>query len=131
MGSVWGSVCASWRPFCPAGLPEKLSECQYAQTEPTFHHPVGDRVIEGSNLGFDARYDQILHRATIPENFSNKGGALDFYIDDASIEALFPGKDYSRTKFTYQMSDHLPIWIQVKTDIDGFRLDQIVQEAGE
>jgi hypothetical protein len=92
---------------------------------------VGDRVIEGSNLGFDARYDQILHRATIPENFSNKGGALDFYIDDASIEALFPGKDYSRTKFTYQMSDHLPIWIQVKTDIDGFRLDQIVQDARE
>jgi hypothetical protein len=37
---------------------------------------VGDRVIEGSNLGFDARYDQILHRATIPENFSNKGGAV-------------------------------------------------------
>jgi hypothetical protein len=27
------------------------------------------------------------------------------------------------------MSDHLPIWIQVKTDIDGFRLDQIVQDA--
>jgi hypothetical protein len=29
------------------------------------------------------------------------------------------------------MSDHLPIWIQVKTDIDGFRLDQIVQDARE
>jgi len=27
------------------------------------------------------------------------------------------------------MSDHLPIWIQIKTDIDGFRLDQIVQDA--
>jgi hypothetical protein len=67
----------------------------------------------------------------VPENFPNNGGALDFYIDDASIEALFPGKDYSRTKFTYQMSDHLPIWIQVKTDIDGFRLDQIMQDARE
>jgi hypothetical protein len=44
---------------------------------------------------------------------------------------LFPGKNYSRTKFTYQMSDHLPIWIQVKIDIDGFRLDQIVQDARE
>jgi hypothetical protein len=52
--------------------------------------------------------------------FYQQGGALDFYIDDASIEALFPGKDYSRTKFTYQMSDHLPIWIQVKTDIEVF-----------
>jgi hypothetical protein len=37
---------------------------------------VGDRLIEGSSLGFNARYDQILHRATIPENFSNKGGAV-------------------------------------------------------
>jgi hypothetical protein len=66
---------------------------------------------------------------TVPENSTNKGGALDFYIDDASIEALFPGQNYSRTKFTYQMSDHLPSWIQIKTDIDGFRLDQIVQDA--
>ncbi len=97
--------------------------------QPLVKLTVGDRVIEGSNLGFDARYDQILHRATVPENFTNKGGALDFYIDDASIEALFPGKNYTREKFTYQMSDHLPIWIQVKTDIDGYRLDQIVQDS--
>jgi hypothetical protein len=38
------------------------------------------------------------------ENFSNKGGALDFYSDDGSIEALFPGRDYSRTEFTHRMS---------------------------
>ena len=97
--------------------------------KPLVQLKVGDRVIEGSNLGFDARYDQILHMPTIPENFTNNGGALDFFIDDASIDELFPGKNYSRTKFTFQMSDHLPIWIQVKTDIDGFRLDQIVQDA--
>jgi len=97
--------------------------------QPLVKLTVGDRVIDGSNLGFDARYDQILHRATIPENFTNKGGALDFYVDEHSIEALFPGKNYTKEKFTYQMSDHLPIWIQVKTDIDGFRLDQIVQDA--
>ena len=88
---------------------------------------VGDRTIGGSNLTFDARYDQILHRATVPENFTNHGGALDFYIDDAHIEELFPGKNYTRQKFTYQMSYHLPIWIQIKTDIDGFRFNQIVQ----
>ncbi|MGI8437071.1 MAG: hypothetical protein ACR2NX_09240 [Chthoniobacterales bacterium] len=51
-----------------------------------------DRTIGGSNLGFDARFDQILHRATVPENFTNRGGALDFFIDDAHIEELFPGK---------------------------------------
>ncbi len=27
------------------------------------------------------------------------------------------------------MSDHLPIWIQITTDIGGFRLNQITQEG--
>jgi endonuclease/exonuclease/phosphatase family metal-dependent hydrolase len=97
--------------------------------KPLVQLTVGDRTIAGSNLGGDARYDQILHLPTIPENFTNQGGALDFFIDDKGIEALFPGSNYTRAKFTYQLSDHLPIWIQIKTDIDGYRLDQIVQDA--
>ncbi len=97
--------------------------------KPLIQLKVGDRIIQGSNLGNDARYDQILHLPTIPENFTNHGGALDFFIDDAHIKELFPGKNYTREKFTYQMSDHLPIWLQMKTDIDGFRLEQIVQGA--
>ncbi|MEP6685562.1 MAG: endonuclease/exonuclease/phosphatase family protein [Verrucomicrobiota bacterium] len=97
--------------------------------KPLVQLKVGDRVIGGSNLGNDARYDQILHMPTVPENFTNHGGALDFFIDNAHIEQLFPGKNYTRDKFTFQMSDHLPIWIQIKTDIDGFRLNQIVQDA--
>jgi endonuclease/exonuclease/phosphatase family metal-dependent hydrolase len=88
----------------------------------------GNRVISGSNLGKNARYDQILHWPTIPENFTNDGGALDFYIDDDHIEELFPSKGYTRLKFTYQMSDHFPIWIQVKTDIETFRLNQLIQD---
>jgi endonuclease/exonuclease/phosphatase family metal-dependent hydrolase len=88
----------------------------------------GDRSIEGTNIGKNKRYDQILHRATVPENFANKGGAVDFFIDEAHIEELFPGKGLTKEKFTYQMSDHLPIWIQVKTDIEEFRLDQIIQQ---
>jgi endonuclease/exonuclease/phosphatase family metal-dependent hydrolase len=97
--------------------------------KPLIQLTVGNRVAGGSNLGNDARYDQILHLPTIPDNFTNCGGALDFFIDNAHIEELFPGKNYSRQKFTFQMSDHLPVWIQVKTDIDGFRLNQIVQEG--
>lgn len=88
---------------------------------------VGDRLIGGSNLGKNARYDQILHRATVPSNFCNAGGALDFYIDDSKIEELFPGKAYTRAKFPYQLSDHLPIWIQVKTDISTYVLNQIIR----
>jgi hypothetical protein len=61
--------------------------------KPLVQLTVGDRLIEGSNLGFDARYDQILHMPTVPENFTNNNGALNFYIDDASIEKLFPRQE--------------------------------------
>jgi endonuclease/exonuclease/phosphatase family metal-dependent hydrolase len=87
----------------------------------------GDRVIGGTNLEHTARYDQILHLPTVPANFMKAGGTLDFFIDDAHIEELFPGKKYTRQQFSFQLSDHLPLWIQMKTDIDGHRLDQIVQ----
>ena len=92
---------------------------------------VGDRFIGGSNLGKDARYDQILHLPTVPDNFTNDGGAVDFYLDDAHIDELFPGKGYTREKFTFQMSDHFPVWIQVKTDIETFRLNQIIQDKSK
>jgi hypothetical protein len=97
--------------------------------DPLVRLTVGKRTIEGSNLGYDARYDQILHMPTIDKNFTNRGGALDFFIDEKRIKELFPTENYTLDQFTFQMSDHLPIWIQVKTDIDGFRLNQIIQEG--
>ena len=33
----------------------------------------------------------------------------------------------TKAEFTYQMSDHLPLWIQINTDIDGMMLEQIIQ----
>lgn len=80
----------------------------------------------GSNLDRDKRYDQILHLPQYPENFTKRGGVLDFYAGDH--KPLFP--DLDKTKFTYQMSDHLPLWIQVSTDIDGRQLDQVLQAKG-
>ena len=77
----------------------------------------------GTDLKKVKHYDQILHYPTFPENFSNAGGVLDFYAGDS--EPLFPGM--SKEKFTYQMSDHLPLWIQINTDIDGQLLDQIIK----
>jgi endonuclease/exonuclease/phosphatase family metal-dependent hydrolase len=90
---------------------------------------VGDRVIGGSNLGTDARYDQILHLPTLKDRFTNEGGALDFFISDARIKELFPSKDYTRLQFSYQLSDHFPVWAQIKTDIEEQRLTQIIQNA--
>lgn len=80
----------------------------------------------GSNLAKDKRYDQILHYPGYAQNFTNAGGVLDFFISDAHIKELFPGK-MTRTHFTYQMSDHLPLWMQVNTDIAGHKLEQLVR----
>ena len=48
---------------------------------------------------------------------------------DARINELFPGKNYTREKFSFQLSDHFPVWVQIDTDIDGQRLTQIVQDS--
>jgi len=106
-----------------------LVSCGLKIPQPLVNLTIGGRTIGGSNLGNNARYDQILHLPTVPENFTNAGGALDFYIDDTHIDALFPGHGYTREKFTYQMSDHFPVWIQIKTDIETFRLNQLIQDA--
>lgn len=87
----------------------------------------GDQFVVGSNLGRTARYDQILHLPTTPGRFRNAGGILDFYRDEDGIADLFPGENLTTEKFTYQLSDHFPIWVQIATDIDGDRLNQIVQ----
>ena len=77
----------------------------------------------GTNLARDKRYDQILHMPRFSESFTNAGGVLDFYASDH--KPLFP--DLTKTEFTYQLSDHLPLWIQINTDIDGMLLEQIIQ----
>lgn len=77
----------------------------------------------GTNLAKGKRYDQILLYPIYAENFTDNGGVLDFYDDN--IEPLFSG--ISKEDFTYQMSDHLPLWMQISTDIDGQLLDQIIR----
>lgn len=87
---------------------------------------MGDQVVGGSNLGRDARYDQILHLPTAANRFSNRGGTLDFYGSPAEAKLLFPDIE-TPEKFSFQLSDHFPVWVQINVDIDGDRLQQIVQ----
>ena len=56
--------------------------------------------------------------------FANVFGS-NFVIDNVHIDEPFPSEKYSREKFTFQISDHLLIWIGIKTDIEGLRLNQI------
>jgi len=81
----------------------------------------------GSNLEKNKRYDQILQYPNYPENFTNAGGVLDFYIDEAHIKQLFPA-GMSKLDFTFQLSDHLPLWMQISTDIDGEKLEELIQD---
>jgi hypothetical protein len=80
----------------------------------------------GTDLEKGKRYDQILHYPIYPDNFTNAGGELDFYIDEAHIPELFPG-GLAKEKFTFQLSDHLPLWMQINVDIAGEQLEQIIQ----
>lgn len=77
----------------------------------------------GTNLAKNKRYDQILHYPLYDESFSDAGGVLDFYR--GNVTKLFPGM--SKTDFTYQLSDHLPLWMQVCTDIETQKLEQIIR----
>jgi hypothetical protein len=83
-------------------------------------------VAHGSNLDKDKRYDQILHHPLYPDSFTKAGGVLDFFVDEAHIKELFPGK-MTKDEFTYQMSDHLPLWLQINTNITGNKLEQIIR----
>lgn len=81
----------------------------------------------GSNLARNKRYDQILHYRRYTKTFKDVGGVLDFYCDD--WRALFPQEQYpdmTQRDFTYQLSDHMPLWVQLDTWIDDEELDQLL-----
>ncbi len=83
----------------------------------------------GSNLEKNKRYDQILHYTQFTSAFTESGGVLDFFIDEESIPKLYVEDPPSKRDFTYEMSDHLPIWVQLRTDTDAERLDEIIAKS--
>lgn len=84
------------------------------------------KLDHGSNLAKNKRYDQILHCPTHPGRFLGKsGGVLDFY--SGGIAKLYPQAGMDKRAFTYQLSDHLPLWVEIDTDIDDARLEQIIR----
>ncbi|WP_299623544.1 endonuclease/exonuclease/phosphatase family protein [Pelagibius sp.] len=81
----------------------------------------------GSNLARTKHYDQILHHPRHTNLENSVGGILDFYRGnwrDLFPQAHYP--DMSKTDFTYQLSDHLPLWIQIDTWTEDEELDQIL-----
>ena len=79
--------------------------------------------IKGTNLEQSGNYDQILYypRKSIQ---INDGGVVDFYHGDFS--KLYPkNKDMTYKQFTFQLSDHLPLWIQLDVWFDDVELKKI------
>ncbi|BEV73093.1 MULTISPECIES: endonuclease/exonuclease/phosphatase family protein [unclassified Paludibacterium] len=86
----------------------------------------------GSNLARDKRYDQILQypSAVYPDSFADRGGVLDFHLGDAFINELFDPAHFgpmSKARYTRELSDHLPVWIQIRTDNDAAQLQQLIR----
>jgi len=81
----------------------------------------------GSNLAADKRYDQILHHPNQTGSvFTDHGGVLDFYKNDH--KALEPYKTLTKSQFTYELSDHLPLWVQLKIDTSAEVIDQLIAQ---
>ena len=81
------------------------------------------RTEAGTNLSRRATYEQILHRAINPERFTDHAGVVDFYLGD--YRPLYPEID-SLHEFTFEMSDHLPLWIRLDTWIEDEQLDSML-----
>ena len=82
--------------------------------------------IPGTNLGQTKRYDQILYLPKFTRTVTEFGGTVNFAKCDRKI--LYPGsKTAQGGRFTYELSDHLPLWIQIGTDWDDIHMDQILR----
>ena len=79
--------------------------------------------LRGTNLSGRNHYDQILHSPTSVDRCSGRAGVIDFLADE--WQALYPDAGHrpaDRRAFTYEMSDHLPLWLQIRTDISDEQL---------
>jgi hypothetical protein len=88
---------------------------------------LGADKIPGTNLAETMRYDQILYLPKYTKTLKKDcGGTVNFNKCDRKI--LYPNNAEAQDKrFTYEMSDHLPLWIQIGTDWDDIHMDQILR----
>lgn len=105
-------------------IPEEDGPLYKAITSKGLRVPESMRGKHGTNLARDKAYDQILHYPSETSTFTNFSGVLDFYKGNHS--RLFPESTMTKTDFTFQISDHLPLWAQLNVNDDEEKLDQIL-----
>ena len=77
------------------------------------------REIEGELIA----WNNAANARTIA-SWKKNGGTVNFV--GANYKKLFPGMRMTKKEFTYQLSDHLPLWIEVDVDLERERLDQML-----
>jgi len=77
-----------------------------------------------TNLGQTERFDHILHDPTNAERFTGKGGIIKFSYEDRV--PLF-GEAMTEKRFTFQMSDHLPLWMAVDVWIEDEQIKALIE----
>jgi hypothetical protein len=104
-------------------IPSLTSPLYKAVVRHGLQMPAALAGAHGSNLAKDKRYDQILHNPVFTKSFSALGGVLDFFGNGWG--KLYPeAKSQKDDAFTYELSDHMPLWLQLRTDISEEVLDQ-------
>ncbi len=81
------------------------------------------RARFGSNLARNKRYDQIFHYSDDSTGFTGSAGVLDFFYKN-DWKKLYPG--VRERNFTYELSDHLPLWAQLNINRENEKLDQLL-----
>jgi endonuclease/exonuclease/phosphatase family metal-dependent hydrolase len=111
-------------------IPDEDDDTFKAITSKGLRMPDALRGAHGSNLARDKRYDQILHNPKFTKSFTNNAGVLDFFRGD--WRPLFPAEQYpdmTKDDFTYELSDHLPLWVQLDTWTEDEELDQLIRRT--
>lgn len=78
-----------------------------------------------TNLSRTASFDQILHYSEFTKMDADAGGVVDFTGDWRELYPAAHFKGMKESDFSYQMSDHLPMWVQLDVDTDGETLEQL------
>ena len=78
-----------------------------------------------TNVNQTEHYDHILYlpKFTSFKSFTDQGGTLEAWR--AIGELLFPG--VSDQAITYLLSDHYPIWMKLRIDVEEELLDQLIR----
>ncbi len=66
----------------------------------------------GSNLSANRRYDRILCGEEDVGRFTGRAGTVDVFA--GSFAPLLPGVEMTENRMTWEVSDHLPLWAEMR-----------------